>query len=66
MPDPVIIDAALMLALERYVNANLDEMTCLVAKFFKAFLIDSPFLEAYEVDNFILRNGELLSNWYAA
>ncbi|KAL1728748.1 hypothetical protein FB107DRAFT_177155, partial [Schizophyllum commune] len=32
----------------------------MIAKFFHMFLFESPLLESYEVDNFILRNGDML------
>ncbi|PFH54331.1 hypothetical protein AMATHDRAFT_38260 [Amanita thiersii Skay4041] len=59
--DPITIDPSIMNALEKYLSAHNDEISCLLAKFFNTFLIDSPFLESYEVDNFILRNGRLLA-----
>ncbi|CCM02372.1 uncharacterized protein FIBRA_04467 [Fibroporia radiculosa] len=54
--DPVIIDAKLMRALKMYVEAEIDEVSSLIAKFLNAFVNDAPFVESYEVDNFILRN----------
>jgi hypothetical protein len=64
MSDPIIIDAKLMIALESYVGVNVDEVSCLIAKFLNLFVTDSHFLEPYEVDNFILRNGRAVSAWY--
>lgn len=61
--DPIIIDVGLMNVLERYISANVDEVSCLVAKFLHMFVMDSPFLETHEVDNFILRNGSMLCAW---
>jgi hypothetical protein len=61
--DPIIIDGQLMSALECYVDANVEDVTCLIAKFLNLFISDSPFLEPYEVDNFILRNGRTLCMW---
>ena len=63
--DPIIIDLDLMNALERYVAANVDDVTCFVAKFLNMFVTDASLLEPYEVDNFILRNGRVLCAWYA-
>lgn len=62
--DPIIIEAELMTALESYIGANIEEVTCVIAKFLKMFVNDSPLLEPYEVDNFILRNGTVLCAWY--
>jgi hypothetical protein len=63
--DPIIIDLGLMTALERYVAANVEDVTCFVAKFLTKFVTDASLLEHYEVDNFILRNGRVLCAWYA-
>ncbi|KAJ7172444.1 hypothetical protein C8R46DRAFT_149097 [Mycena filopes] len=60
--DPIVVHADLMRVLEEYVAARVDEsVACLTAKFLNTFLNDSPFLESYEVDNFILRNGRMLA-----
>lgn len=59
--DPITIDAGMTNAIEQYVDMNVDEISCVIAKFFNAFLIESPLMEAYEVDNFVLRNGRLLA-----
>lgn len=65
MYDPIIVDSALTSALKAYVREGVDDVSCLVAKFFNAFVNDSPLVESYEVDNFILRNGAALCSWYA-
>ena len=54
-----------MSVLERYIDANVDDVTCLIAKFLNMFVNDSPYLESHEVDNFILRNERTLCAWYA-
>ncbi|KAJ7219313.1 hypothetical protein GGX14DRAFT_435653 [Mycena pura] len=61
--DPIIIHPDLMSALEAYVTAGstVHDVCCLTAKFFSTFLNDSPFLESYEIDNFVLRNGRMLA-----
>jgi len=61
--DPVIIDPRMMDALERYMALNIDDVSCLIAKFLSLYLMNSPYLEPYEVDNFILRNGKFLAVW---
>ncbi|EMD38403.1 hypothetical protein CERSUDRAFT_113558 [Gelatoporia subvermispora B] len=58
--DPVIVNANLMEALKAYVETKAAEVVCIVAKFLNAFMMDAPLVEAYEVDNFILRNGATL------
>ena len=65
LTDPIIIDSQLMSVLERYIDTNVDDVTCLIAKFLNMFVNDSPYLESHEVDNFILRNGRTLCAWYA-
>lgn len=52
-----------MTALQLYVTTNLDEVSGLTAKFLNMFIMDSPFLEGFEVDNFILRNGKIIAQW---
>ncbi|KAJ7109404.1 hypothetical protein C8R44DRAFT_286771 [Mycena epipterygia] len=59
--DPIVINPGLMNVLEQYVAARVDDVSCLTAKFLNTFLNDSPFLESYEVDNFVLRNGRMLA-----
>ncbi|KAI0362213.1 hypothetical protein OH77DRAFT_1416438 [Trametes cingulata] len=58
--DPIIVNVALIDALRRYVETGVEEVSCLAAKFFDAFMHHAPFVESYEVDNFILRNGPSL------
>ncbi|KAJ7774854.1 hypothetical protein B0H16DRAFT_1508657 [Mycena metata] len=59
--DPIVVHPDLMRVLEEYVTARVDDVSCLTAKFLNTFLNDSPFLESYEVDNFVLRNGRMLT-----
>ncbi|KAJ7111596.1 hypothetical protein C8R43DRAFT_935944 [Mycena crocata] len=59
--DPIFIDPDLMNVLDQYLTARVDDVSCITAKFLNTFLNDSPFLESYEVDNFILRNGRMLA-----
>ncbi|KAF8628411.1 hypothetical protein AX15_003933 [Amanita polypyramis BW_CC] len=59
--DPATIDANMANAIEQYVDMDVDEISCVIAKFFNVFLTESPLMEAYEVDNFILRNGKMLA-----
>ncbi|KAG6850997.1 hypothetical protein H0H93_004484 [Arthromyces matolae] len=61
--DPVVIDPRLMISLEKYLNADSDAITGIIGTFFHLFLTGSPYLEAYEVDNFVLRNGSCLAKW---
>lgn len=63
LTDPIVVHPDLLNALENYVTARVDDVSCLTAKFLNIFLNDSPFLESYEVDNFILRNGRMLALW---
>lgn len=61
--DPIVLDKELLNALERYLNANVDDMTCLVAKFFYLFLTECSLVEPHEADNFALRSAKMLSAW---
>ncbi|KAI0831397.1 hypothetical protein BC628DRAFT_1312212 [Trametes gibbosa] len=60
--DPIIVNSGLIDALRGYVETGIDEVTCLAAKFLDAFMHHAPFVESYEVDNFILRNGSSICN----
>lgn len=61
--DPIVVDPGLTRAIELYLTISSDDISCVIAKFLHMFLTESPLLEPYEVDNFILRNGRLLSVW---
>lgn len=45
-------------------ESNLDEISCLITKFFHLFIVESRFLEAFEFDNFIVRNVKMIAAWY--
>ncbi|KAH8106968.1 hypothetical protein BXZ70DRAFT_1003857 [Cristinia sonorae] len=60
--DPIIVDSALTTALKLYVRGSVDDVSCIIAKFFNTFVNESPLVESYEVDNFILRNSATLSS----
>ncbi|KAK0197058.1 hypothetical protein F5146DRAFT_1099379 [Armillaria mellea] len=60
--DPIIVPSNFMAAINRYMSADVDDVSCLIAKFFHMFLMRSPYLEPHEVDNFILKNGSMLCN----
>ncbi|KAJ6502509.1 hypothetical protein C8R45DRAFT_976826 [Mycena sanguinolenta] len=59
--DSIIIHPDLLAVVQNYVTAKVDDVSCLAAKFLNIFLIDSPFLESFEIDNFVLRNGRMLA-----
>ena len=59
----MIIDAKIMASLDLYQGSDVEDVCCLTAKFFNMFLTESPFLEVFEADNFILRNGKVLASW---
>jgi len=62
--DPVIVEPVILESLELYIQTGVEEIPCIVAKFLNMFILESPFLESFEVDNFILRNGKIVSLWY--
>ncbi|KIY72162.1 hypothetical protein CYLTODRAFT_367962 [Cylindrobasidium torrendii FP15055 ss-10] len=59
--DPIIVPPELMKVLTAYLDTDQDDIVCVVARFLHTFITSSPFVEPYEVDNFILRNGVALS-----
>jgi hypothetical protein len=63
--DPVIIDAELLAVIERYMDANVDDVSCVIAKFFHILFEDAdpPLMQSYEVDNFIVRSAKMLCTW---
>jgi hypothetical protein len=63
VPDPIHVDTSFILALGHYVNARHEDISVIVAKFLYLFVKECSLLEAYEVDNFILRNAGVLSSW---
>ncbi|KAH9966782.1 hypothetical protein BC827DRAFT_1153126 [Russula dissimulans] len=62
VPDPIHVDTSFILALGHYVNARHEDISVIVAKFLYLFVKECSLLEAYEVDNFILRNAGVLSS----
>ena len=64
--DPMIVDTKIMASLELYLGSHVEDVSCLTAKFLNMFLTESPFLEPFEVDNFILRNGKVLASWFVS
>ncbi|KAI6099878.1 hypothetical protein EDD16DRAFT_1889071 [Pisolithus croceorrhizus] len=62
-PTPIIIDRDLMFMLDEYFRYGDKEIVGLAAKFLHSFMMNSPYLESFEVDNFILRNVKALCTW---
>ncbi|KAF4615386.1 hypothetical protein D9613_003079 [Agrocybe pediades] len=65
--DPIIIEPGILNSLQQYMETGVEQVPCMVAKFINMFVLESPFLESFEVDNFILRNGKIISTcvWIA-
>ena len=61
--DPINLSTEFITVLGDYADANVDEISTLVARFFHLFATECPFLESYEIDNFILRNSTVLGSW---
>ncbi|KAI6150742.1 hypothetical protein BKA82DRAFT_122595 [Pisolithus tinctorius] len=61
--DPIIIDQDLMFTLDEYFRCGNEEIAGLAAKFLHSFMMNSPYLETFEVDNFVLRNAKALCSW---
>ncbi len=53
-----------MEALKQYIQIQVDDVTSYAAKFLEIFLTGSPYLESFEVDNFVLQNGKTIASWY--
>lgn len=49
-----------------YVLTTNDQLSVYVARFLSLFLASNPLLEPHEIDNFILQNSDVLSNWCIA
>lgn len=62
--DPIYIEPAILSALLQYMETHHDEISYLTAKFIHLFIVESRFLEAFEFDNFIVRNVKLIAAWY--
>lgn len=62
-PDFIGVDSPLIETLRSYVQADVSEVTTVVAKFFKMVISEAPLLESFEIDNIILRNGVPLAAW---
>ncbi|KIJ69367.1 hypothetical protein HYDPIDRAFT_36436 [Hydnomerulius pinastri MD-312] len=58
--DPIIIDPSLLRVLDKFVASGNEEVSCIVAQFLHSFMLHASLLESYEVDNFVLRNGDTL------
>jgi hypothetical protein len=57
------VETSFIFGLGNYVNTRQEEISAIVARFFYLFVKECSLLETYEVDNFILRNAEVLSSW---
>ncbi|KAF9482782.1 hypothetical protein BDN70DRAFT_800871 [Pholiota conissans] len=60
--DPIVIHPDILNALDLYMQSRVDDVTCHVANFLNIFLTNSPFLEGFEIDNFILRSGKIITS----
>ena len=62
--DPIFIHPKIMNALEQYIQSQVVDVTSYAAKFLEMFLTGSPYLESFEIDNFVLQNGKTIASWY--
>ncbi|KAH9180668.1 hypothetical protein EDB89DRAFT_1920409 [Lactarius sanguifluus] len=60
--DPIHVNTSFVRALGDYVNVGFGEISVVIAKFFYLFVNECSLMEAYEVDNFILRNAGVLTS----
>jgi len=63
--DPINLSTKFMTSLGKYVGTSTEEASSLVGKFLYMFMKDCQMLEAFEVDNFVLRNASMLCSRYA-
>jgi hypothetical protein len=61
--DPIHVNTGFVRALGDYVDVGIGEINVVIAKFFYLFANECSLMEAYEVDNFILRNAAVLTSW---
>ena len=62
-PDFVGVDSGLISVLHHYVQANVDDVSTLIAQFFTAVVNETTLLEPHEIDNIILRNESAMVAW---
>lgn len=60
--DPIHMNTGFVRALSDYVDVGFGEINVVIAKFFYLFMNECSLMEAYEVDNFILRNAGVLTS----
>jgi len=61
--DPIRVDPTILQAISQYLRLDIPVVTSYIAKFFHLFFNTSPLIPSYEVDNFVLKNGSLVSEW---
>lgn len=61
--DPIHVNTGFVRALGDYVDVGFGEINVVIAKFFYLFVNECSLMEAYEVDNFILRHAGVLTSW---
>lgn len=54
-----------MESIDLHLKAKNGDITNMIARFLHVLFTSPSFIEAHEMDNFILRNEYLLSHWYA-
>jgi hypothetical protein len=64
LAEPIVMGMGLMNVLERYIDANIDDVTCMIARFLNLFFTNSPLVEASEADAVIRRSTRMLCSWY--
>ncbi|KAH9079531.1 hypothetical protein EDB83DRAFT_2343143 [Lactarius deliciosus] len=60
--DPIHVNTSFVRALGDYVDIGFGEINVVIAKFFYLFVNECSLMEAYEVDNFILRHAGVLTS----
>jgi hypothetical protein len=61
--EPLVIDAAIMKAIELHLKTRSDDLIRIIAQFMHTLFTSSSLIETHEMDNFILTNERLLLIW---
>lgn len=64
MNDILSVDTDLMNALTRCLAVEDEEMYILLGKFLISFISTPNQFESFEIDNFVLKNSQFLTDWY--
>jgi hypothetical protein len=64
--DPIVVHPGILHGIGQYLRLDIPIVTSYIAKFFFTFFNNSPLVASYEIDNFVLKNGSLLAEWWVS